>query len=648
MSETKVQKACQRCRQQKLKCDAQRPCVLCTRAGVACLDQLPRDAFKPYKPKINKRASPSIRFETKRRKRDSPSTAPTAASVTATSDVHESVSSSVDALVQEALPVRPGQFPANLRASAIPGTRDDTAKFSQSCGDSISGDLISCLPAAEAVNLLVDTYFDRVHWFLLAFHQDPFRSRVRDLLRDQAELSSRASQSPSFVASLLCVILIGLRYTGAFRRQELAQLGVDTAILGRDLQEVLKTRFLDIVAIRSLEAVQSCVLLGTYFLFHGEPATAWPVISAGVGVAKTIKLDRPLSAGSEVEAQARSRCWWALYEVETFCAMSYGYSSAMRNDQLGVPLPSTVPSDKGGRLLEYKASMAKLSVIINNALDQLYGRAQKDLAGRVSKLDRELEQWHQYLPAHLQDQSRDPVYHSADELEQDVAAAGPRFEDHLLQLQSLSLKLAYCNTRILIHRPLLSMPSNTAVRRAVQVCKTAALATSELKASPVLPLAARSYAVAFIGMHLFTAGVVFGVIAERDPLGPDAGGVKAGLRDLIQTHRLLLATKSNAVTAQSLAILENLARSLVDRELVAMLGGSGDSGVRNVESDTAKAHEEPMLASVPQPEQTPQPVVGGTGLDMHESEPSWLLGDIFVDQEQAWIWDLDFAMPDGT
>ncbi|GIZ41076.1 hypothetical protein CKM354_000439200 [Cercospora kikuchii] len=643
MSGPKVQKACQRCRQQKLKCDAQRPCVLCTRAGVACLHQLPRDAFKPYEPRINKRASPSIRFENKRRKGDGPGKAPIAASATPASDVHESVSSSVDALVQEALPVRPGQFPANLGASAIPGTRDDTAGVSQSCEKSISGNLIGYLPAAEAVNLLVDTYFDRVHWFLLAFHQNPFRSRVRDLLRDQAELSSRASQSPSFLASLLCVILIGLRYTGVFRRETLAQLGVDTAILGRDLQEVLKTKFLDIVAIRSLEVVQTCVLLGTYFLFHGEPATAWPIISAGVGVARAIKLDRPLSAGSEVDVQARSRCWWALYEVETFCAMSYGYSSAMRNDQLAVPLPSIILSDQVGRLLEYKASMAKLSVIINKALDQLYGPVQEDLACRVLNLDRELEQWHQDLPAHLQAQGNDPVHHSADELEQDVAAAGPRFEAHLLQLQSLGLRLAYCNTKILIHRPLLSVPSNTAVGRAVRACKTAALATSELKASPVLPLAAHSYAVAFIGMHLFTAGVVFGVIAERDPLGSDASRVKAGLRDLIQTQRLLLAAKSNAVTAQSLEILENLARSLVDRELVAMLGGSGNDSARGV-----KAQADSTRASMPQPEQMLSPALGGTSLEVHESEYSWLLGDVFADQEQAWMWDLDFTMLEGT
>ncbi|KAJ5226611.1 uncharacterized protein N7469_006617 [Penicillium citrinum] len=53
---TKVGRACGRCRRQKLRCDIQRPCTLCLRAGVECqagdLDQ-----FIPSDPKrhTNKR-----------------------------------------------------------------------------------------------------------------------------------------------------------------------------------------------------------------------------------------------------------------------------------------------------------------------------------------------------------------------------------------------------------------------------------------------------------------------------------------------------------------------------------------------------------------------------------------------------------------
>ncbi|KAK7216151.1 hypothetical protein V2G26_004154, partial [Clonostachys chloroleuca] len=37
MPPKKVNNACARCRRQKLKCDIERPCLLCTRAGVECI-----------------------------------------------------------------------------------------------------------------------------------------------------------------------------------------------------------------------------------------------------------------------------------------------------------------------------------------------------------------------------------------------------------------------------------------------------------------------------------------------------------------------------------------------------------------------------------------------------------------------------------
>ncbi|KAJ5723442.1 hypothetical protein N7488_001477 [Penicillium malachiteum] len=35
----RVSSACQRCRRQKLKCDRERPCALCTRSGVICISE---------------------------------------------------------------------------------------------------------------------------------------------------------------------------------------------------------------------------------------------------------------------------------------------------------------------------------------------------------------------------------------------------------------------------------------------------------------------------------------------------------------------------------------------------------------------------------------------------------------------------------
>lgn len=36
-------------------------------------------------------------------------------------------------------------------------------------------ELLSLLPRLEPARLLVDNYFDRIHWFMLVFHQNSFK-----------------------------------------------------------------------------------------------------------------------------------------------------------------------------------------------------------------------------------------------------------------------------------------------------------------------------------------------------------------------------------------------------------------------------------------------------------------------------------------
>jgi len=56
--------------------------------------------------------------------------------------------------------------------------------------------LASLFPKYEAAALLVDTYFDRVHWFMLLFHQDGFRQRWQLLYRQpQSNYHSTAEKS---------------------------------------------------------------------------------------------------------------------------------------------------------------------------------------------------------------------------------------------------------------------------------------------------------------------------------------------------------------------------------------------------------------------------------------------------------------------
>ncbi|KAL2869173.1 transcription factor domain-containing protein [Aspergillus lucknowensis] len=485
--------------------------------------------------------------------------------------------------------------------------------------------------------LLVDTYFDCVHWFVLLFHQDDFRRRWQSLYECPAD--RRAGQeaeidSPDlgFIGTFLMVVAIGIEYLGTYRKQLLDELHVDYESLQSRIFTAIRSRFLDIVAWGSLESTQTCVLLGTYYLFHGDPASAWPVCGCALRTALALGLHRKQRPPEKVAGQAllewrnyneaRKRCWWAIYEIETFCSMSYGYPHAITDAGWDVepldpsarsPSQSTMgtsptsfeqPLLSEPSLLSYKYLMSKLSVIIQQVLVQLYriGPAtgmnepsrlfsSPDIPVElVGELDRKLRDWKVEIPAPLQiywTAPPDGCYTSSEELDRDVGASGPRFWSHVFQLQALTLNLAYENARILIHRPLLSARFKIAhgdavgrdtgssnegpLSRSLQTCRDAALQTARFLSVPVMALAAETYAAAFIGIHTFTAGLTLCILFNTDPLSPRSYEVKLGLQRLIAIQQKLKA--HSPLPAQSLEILKYLVRHAMEKEWSAMLNG---------------------------------------------------------------------------
>ncbi|KAH8429095.1 transcription factor domain-containing protein [Aspergillus melleus] len=481
-------------------------------------------------------------------------------------------------------------------------------------------DMISLLPNIEAASLLVDTYFDRVHWFMLIFHQDEFRQRWPKLYQLSRRQSRQSSHWTGFVSTLLMVIAIGLQYAGPHRQRLLARHGVSQDLKERILSTV-RARLLDIVSLGSLEAVQTCILLGTFYLYHGAPRLAWPVCGCGLRIAQALQLHRKLRpSGTQnlhMQKETRKRCWWAIYEIETFCAVSYGYPHSIRDADCDVepldPLaklpvsqsPSSFDEPLTGEptLLSYKYFMSKLSVITKQALAELYRIGpdyaenaarvppSSDLRGIIRKVDdfdSRLRQWDTEIPAKLrwQNVAHNINYTSLEEVDEDIGASGPRFENHIYQLQALALTLAYESSRILIYRPLLSYklinrpgtesisddfesaPANP-LEASLRSCREAAIKMSEISSSAIVDLVSETYAAGFVSIHTFTAGVALGIITSMDPLNSHSGDTKRGLRQLMGIQEKL---KSRSIMAeQGLEILQRLTKLVMEKELSVML-----------------------------------------------------------------------------
>ncbi|KAJ5757152.1 fungal-specific transcription factor domain-containing protein [Penicillium nucicola] len=440
-----------------------------------------------------------------------------------------------------------------------------------------------------------------------------------------------ANHNPGLISTFLVVIAIALQYTGEYRQKMLEMHNANSTAIKEGIFSAIRSRLLDIVSFSSIEAVQTCVLLGTYYLYHGSPNLAWPVCGCGLRVAQALKLHRklpttePTSLALQQEIETRKRCWWAIYEIETFCSISYGYPhgivDADCNVELLDPLATYTCQSPASynemhqcpaTLLSYKYLMSKLSVFLKEVLTDLYGIGlnktgswerqsfkldSKRLLRKVAILDDRLDKWKAEIPDILcLSQVNRANYSSPEEMDRDIGASGPGFESHIYQLQALALAFAYENARILVHRPLMTYRTKLCqdpasgispdtfkdtFQMSLQTCRNAAMSTSHIGTSPVFCLAAETYAAAFISIHTFTAGVMLCVLASIELFTPESQECKIGLRRILNMQGQLQSKSRSALSAQGLEILQRLTRLVMERELTEMLGSKTEASAQD-------------------------------------------------------------------
>ncbi|SCN71477.1 uncharacterized protein FFMR_02034 [Fusarium fujikuroi] len=598
----KVSQACERCRKQKLKCDIERPCTLCSRANVECIaSDISR--WRPYESTRTQIAT------TTKSVRPQPGAAVAPAVEPAWN------SSSTVKLVEEAFQQHNADSPECVDFSALrsatwaqekPATETDNKSPFQipvaerprdkqlqqahvkSKLSAAEKELMSLLPDLGPATLLVDNYFDRIHWFILVFHHD-FRRKFQDLYKYEVSLSG-PSKGIGFVAVLLAVFATSLHHIGA-QEGKLKSHNIDPKELKDRILDTLKLRFLDVVSRGSLEAVQFCVLLASYYLYHGEPGMAWPLSGSGLRIAQALGLHRKATPGDpndqplNQQIQDQKRAWWAVCEIDTFCSMLYGFPLGFSDTDCNAepldPYDKYSGSIKESRqtmrpsLLFYKCAMSRLSAIVKSALVELYGtrhgdrkrkNSLKGLFDKVAVSNGRLQEWHGKLAPKLKFDNHDSL--SDVQVTRDYERTGKEFENHLFRLQALSLKLAYENAKILIHRPLLSfrLASSTSTdtatsnidpfRLAMQECREAALQMSKVASTPYLLEASETYAVAVVSLHLLTAGVTLCISITLDALASNSTEAISGIRQLMQVQNLL--KDRSIVAAQSLDITKRL------------------------------------------------------------------------------------------
>lgn len=171
------------------------------------------------------------------------------------------------------------------------------------------------LPSTEVCDFLVDTYFDSVHWFMLVLHEPSFRRQYKELI-----LSGRASQSEMrFVALVMLILAMGARYVSPEAALQYTT-GVDLAALQSSLLKKVREHIFDIFDEGAIESVQICILLSSFYLYHGRPNLAFIILGSGVKSAQAMGLHQESSwkASSLVTREIMRRVWWAVYVFDRY------------------------------------------------------------------------------------------------------------------------------------------------------------------------------------------------------------------------------------------------------------------------------------------------------------------------------------------
>lgn len=166
------------------------------------------------------------------------------------------------------------------------------------------------LPSYEICNRLLETYFSAVHWFSLVVYEPKFRPRYDAIMA--SGLASRNDRG--FLLLLLIILIMGCWYTPS---DELDSLGLSKAEidgLRAQLLSAVQREFMDLMDEDSLEFVQLCLLLGSFYLYHGKPRSSFSILGAATKTSQAMNLHRDTDARWSVEdKEERKRVWWTIY-----------------------------------------------------------------------------------------------------------------------------------------------------------------------------------------------------------------------------------------------------------------------------------------------------------------------------------------------
>ncbi|KAJ7631671.1 fungal-specific transcription factor domain-containing protein [Mycena polygramma] len=306
-------------------------------------------------------------------------------------------------------------------------------------------------PDDDLLQTLIDLYFEQLNPILFLLHPPTFRASVAngEHLRD-----------PHFGAVVLAVCALASRPSDDPR----VLMTADAPRHSAGWKWFNQTRPLELITSpepsgsksRALYNLQ-LICFSVLFLSTSGARASWILCNLGIRIAQEIGAHRRsrYTTGSKAEGELLKRAFWALLAMDTLINALFGRPTMSTAEDYDVEMPTECDDEYWGEpygfqqpantpaMTAYMTSYLQLMVIFNRAYRAVFSIERQKVSepAILAELDSALNKWVDSIPDHLRwDPNRKGIF-----LE-----------------QSASLYATYYQIQILIHRPFIAAPGETA------------------------------------------------------------------------------------------------------------------------------------------------------------------------------------------
>lgn len=157
------------------------------------------------------------------------------------------------------------------------------------------------------MNMLLEEYFSAVHWFSLVIYEPSFRTKFQAIRDGYIEPGERP-----FLALLSIMLGMASWYKSQKSGHDSERSSEFWRRRSAELIKNAESQIVDLMDQNCLASVQTLILLGSNFVYHGRPNLSFALLGATIRAAQAMGLHRELDSSFD-EVEERKRVWWTIY-----------------------------------------------------------------------------------------------------------------------------------------------------------------------------------------------------------------------------------------------------------------------------------------------------------------------------------------------